>query len=215
MDIERNLAYGRFEPVPGYRNPQDSPFVVVPQTSTVLDMYLNGQINDPKPAVQFLNEATFPYLDRAQQGLQIASTVCEDRKSIKWTDVAQSVVDPVECESLEALGYMLVVFVFMPELPSEVLPQGFSRKGNLRPPETKKELSFRVDELRKNVQMISEVQSPSGIPMEGMAPPLMRTLAFFRTGDWLPFKFPDDTLDYMQREYAQIDRLLGDVVINL
>lgn len=215
MDIERNPERGRFEPVPGYRNPQDSPFVVVPQTSTLLDMYLNHQITNPEPARQFLREATFPYLNRARRGSEILSDICRDRQSIMWTEVAQSVVSPQDSENLEALGYMLVIFVHMPELPSRVLPQGFSRKGNLRPPETKRELSFRVDELRENVHKISQGQSPSGVPMEGMAPPLIRTMAFFRTGDWLPFKFPDDTLDYMQREYAVVDRLLGDIVINL
>lgn len=215
MDTERNPAYGRFEPVPGYRNPQDSPFVVVPQTYTVLDMYLRDLIIDPGPANQFLKEATFPYLDRVKQGLEIVSAISSDRKSIVWSDLSQSIVEPGECEDLEALGYMLVVFVFMPELPSEVLPRGFSRKGNLCPPGTKEELSERVAELGESVLKISQRRPVSSNFMEGMSPSMIRTMAFFRTGDWLPFKFPGDTIDYMQREHAVIDRLLGDLEIAL
>jgi hypothetical protein len=214
--IETNPKYGRFEPLPGYREPADSPFVVVPQTNTVLEMYVNDRIFNPDPANQFLKEATFPYLARAKQGLELVSAICSGSDSIKWTDVAQSsVVDPADSESLEAVGYMIVIFVHMPELPSKILPKGFSRRGNLRPPQTKKELSSRLDELRVTVHRICQGKSATSIPLEGMNPALMRTLAFFRTGSWLPFKFPDDIREDVQREHAQFSKLIEDLDVNL
>lgn len=210
MHLEGDFSRSGFEPVPGYRNAADSPFQVVPQTSGVLDLSLNGLHIDRGYARRFLEEATSPYLARAKEGLEIISSVHKESIFINWQELVERGVEMEDREKMEAFGYMNVIFGFMPELPSSILPKGYSRRGNLRPPETKSQYYERVRELRLNVYGISNGKFTAGIPVEFMSPPLTRTLAFFRTGSWLPFKFPD-----AHKDRAEFEKLLGSVEINL
>ena len=215
MPAERDFGLSRFEAIPGYRDPDDSPFVVVPDTSTYLDLYLRGQINNRKDAEEFLNKSTFPYLERAKRGLQIVSGLQGSKRFLEWGEIAGSHIDHNETENIEALGYMVVIFGFMPETPSDILPKGFSRSGNLSPPQTITQYSVRIEELRVMVSKISQGQTRKRLELEYMRPPLMRTVAFFRTGSWLPLRFPDGERDYAERKRAGFDKFLGDIDVSI
>ncbi len=205
MHIEDGSNLGHFEPTPGWRDIENSPSEAVVQTSKYLDLYLNGPLNNPEIASHFLRDITFPYLTRTLQGLSAIVNVSEPGISLNWTGAVSHFTGREDVEDIEAAGYSLVVFSKMPDLPSTVLPKGYSRRGFLRPPSTKQEFFARVEELRKTVYRIEKGQVIGCVDFELMHDVrLARTLAFFKTGALLPKILPD-------RDRLRFHKILDDI----
>lgn len=137
MHLEGDFPRSGFEPVPGYREPADSPYQVVPRTSAYLDLFLDGLIIDPEPASQFLRKATIPYLYRAKEGLEIISFVQREQTKIHWQEIPVIGIKPQDKEKLEALEYMNLIFGLMPRIPIKKLSGEFEKISRLHPPRFK------------------------------------------------------------------------------
>ncbi|MBI2019234.1 hypothetical protein HYS95_01015 [Candidatus Daviesbacteria bacterium] len=206
-DSERDLFVPNkfnFQSVIGYREVEKSPPVVVRQTHTLLGLYYQGVIRNSEPAQEYLHDYTLGYLKAAADG---APAYYEQIKG-------QSVHE-VDLETREATDYAAVIMSFLPDkAKSAIYPQGFSKKGSLKPPATLEEFLERIKELRIGVWLVVVGDVEPRTTLEAY-PPLLRTFKFFEVGNRLPVKLTDDERKQETLEREKFNDLLGEIDISL
>lgn len=195
--------YANFQPVIDYREVEKSPPLVVRQTNTLLGLYYNGAIRNPKPAKDYLHDYTLGYLKAAEAG----SAIVYDR-------VGHAALD-IDLETREAARYALVVLAYLPDqAKSPFLPKGFSRRGMLRAPETQDQFLARIKELKVGIWQIVEGNVEPHVTLEA-CPTVLRVFKFFEVGSDLPVKLTVDERKQEQLEREKFNDLLGGVDISM
>lgn len=188
----------RFEPE-AYRNLDIPPVLVTRTTHTLLEFYQNGQMRDHEKARAFFLRETVPYLKAAEVGSRVIfrpGRVCFERQ---------------ELETAEAADHAQAVFSALPEyLTSDFMPEGYSRTGTLRPPQTRGEYVFRIRELRAGIRQVGEREMDPEMHLDGN-PILLRTFGFFKVASELPFKSKTDEAKTNPISEARFNALLGEV----
>lgn len=231
---------GHFDPEVIYNTEYRHPHSVAESTATFMDMYLNRQFwRDMKPAQEFLQETTIPFVDSAREGLtenihkirknpfiinpSLLQTLFGRQATHRKEDVSQMTED---------FQYSVVVFAFMPsETKSEsFFPDGFPRRGALAPPFTIREFIHRYNEMEYHLTQISNQKEENeqwrdvfdklhehGEKINPVTllsnPSFLRTYAFFKTASTLPLKYKETPREVEQKAKSAFDRLLGDTII--
>lgn len=198
LNPERLLVPQRFEPE-AYRNLDIPPVLVTRTTHTLLEFYQNGQMRDHNKARAFFLRETVPYLKAAEVGSRVIfrpGRVCFERQ---------------ELETAEAADHAQAVFSALPEyMDSDFMPNGYSRIGTLRPPQTRGEYVLRIRELRAGIRQVGERKIEPGTHLDGN-PALLRTFGFFRVASELPFKSKTDESKTKPITESRFNSLLGGV----
>ncbi len=143
----------RFQPVPGYKDHERAPRVVISQTHNTLKLYRAGVIGDPKFAKDYIRDYTFGYLNTAAEGVERVFTK------------APADIQPLEMNKAADVAH--VVFAWMHYFAeSKYLPMGFSRKGMLEAPTTKRQFIGRIAELKRELAFIVTGMRDPEIPLE-------------------------------------------------
>lgn len=159
------------------------------QTQTLLDLYGQGAITDPKIARTYLGDETMGFLRSAVKG---AEAVYER---------AYHAEQPGELLIREAADVAYVVFAWMHEMmTSPYLPKGFSRRGMLQAPQTPEDFKQRIQEIQRHIGLLVNGLGNNAISSRTMMESL-RARSFFRTGSMLPFNFPNS---HMRDEINQL-----------
>lgn len=193
---------GNFNPeVNEYPRDSLAPIDVSTQTSNALDLYFSNHFFDRSPIIQFLNNTTLPFLESAELGflnnfpqLDKLGLISErDRRIIDFR--RQFITKPCTEFDNEAFNYTLVTFSAMPDLARRYyLPNGFSRRGMLQPPQTVKDFLKRIDEMKTEIQPITQ-SDPSEIRFPEYSISYLRTKLFFEVGGMLP-KYNDPSFRF-------------------
>jgi hypothetical protein len=195
--------HSRFQPIPTYENAERKPQVVIGQTDVLLRLYNTRTIRKPEIARDYLRSYTLGFLDKAAQGVD------------RVFSPDDSVVDAQSLDANEAADYTNVVFAWMHHFAtSKFLPDGFSRRGMLQAPATKKEFLQRTTEIKRELALVVAGLKDTSIPLEAR-PSALRTHNFFRVGAIMPLKFPDSERELAEKERDAFNRLLGDTTIDL
>lgn len=194
-----------FETVPKYKDLQRVPNTVVKQTHATLGLYRRQILPDTNHAEEYLRGYTFPFLDNAVKG---AGIIFERNKASKTVP---------DKEVTEAADLSNVIFSCMPELAKfRYLPNGFSRRGMLHPPDNKEKFIQRIDEIRYQIAFIVSGLREVSTPLK-TSTATFRAMTFFKVGNMLPDHFSKNSVqekapDALGREY--INKLLEGIQIN-
>lgn len=191
-----------FQSVIGYEEVEKSPPLVVRQTNTLLELYYQGAIWNPKPAKDYLHDYTLGYLRAAEEG----SAVLYDR-------IGRLTAQDTDLETREAASHAFVILTCLPDrAKSPFLPKGFSRRGMLKAPETRNQFLARIRELKVGIWQIAEGKVKPYATLEAY-PPLLKVFKFFEVGSELPVKLTEDKKRQEQIEREKFNDLLGGVDI--
>src|SRR3989344_6749515 len=198
-----NFHESRFQAIPKYDDVERIPKTIISQTDSLLGIYSNGTIWQPDLAREYLHDYTLEFLKSAEQGA--------DRVFTK----DQNVIDSLPLEANEAADYTYVIFAWMHQFAtSKYLPNGFSRRGMLQAPATKRQFVQRTNEIKKELGLIVAGLGNKDLPLE-TRPSSLRAHSFFHVGNIIPFKFPETNEEYINYEKDKFNRLLGDTIIDL
>lgn len=176
---------GGFQPLPGYRDFDRKPQVVVSYTHTILDLYQHNLIRKTELAKEYLSGYTLPFLNAASEGADYAYS--------KLHNVTPS----QDVEANEAAGFTKLVFDFLPFSVNSPDPRMAVIRKSLVPVPTKKdEYLGRIGEVRKELGLIVSGLRDVSEPLE-VIPPTFRTYSFFRVGKDLPLHVPDSGRDQL------------------
>lgn len=192
-----------FQAVIGYRDPDRIPPLVARQTSTLLSLFHQGAIYKPDLAIDYLRGYALNYLNMAEKGVDAVY----DRTSSSFEEF--------DVEVTEAADFAYVIFAHLPGLvKSPWLPNGFSRRGMLKAPETEKEFLGRIRELKIGIWQVVGGEMEPQTTLEAY-PSLLRTFGFFKVGGELPIKLSEDErkMEAMGRE--RFNDLLGGIDVSL
>lgn len=190
-------AKREFQPVIKREDIASSPFAIVRQTYSLLELLYHGPMPDPDPARNYLQKYTLTYLKNAQEGMD---TIYNNKGTV-YKDWRPNIS--------EAAHHAFIVFAFLPDrMTSRFLPNGFSRKGMLRAPETKEEFNDRLDEIKVGISQVVDGRIESQ-PTLFAHPRLLRTYGFFNVGSRLPIKVPAD--ENKKQKMENLDRLLSGI----
>lgn len=168
----------RFQPIPLYENTERIPQRVIVQTDLLLRLYNTRSIRKPEIARDYLHDYTLKFLDKAAQGVESVFPIDE------------SVINTQPLDVNEAADFTNVVFAWMHYFAtSPFLPNGFSRRGMLQPPTTKKQFIQRTTEIKRELAFVVAGLKDTNTPLEAR-PPAFRSHNFFRVGAIIPLKFP-------------------------
>lgn len=193
----------RFQPIPGYEDIQRAPYAVVSQTDLLLRLYSEKAIRQPEIARGYLKEYALGFLDATTRG--VARVFTKDK----------TIIDAQPLDINEAADFTNVVFAWMHYFAtSRLLPNGFSRRGMLQAPTTRKEFVQRTTEIKRELAFIVAGLRDHDMPLE-TNPSSLRTHTFFHVGAIIPLKFPDSKRELEEKEKEVFDRLLGNTNIDL
>lgn len=211
----------KFQEAIGYRNIAQSPLSVAQETALVLEIFFNEALNNTKPGMEYLAGSTLEYLYGAKKGFlrnfpeidRTEKITPQDRERL--LTLARPFLDYPDPEEDEAFRHSLVIFSVLPAMAtSPYLPNGFSRRGLLAPPFTTTEYLTRLDELGEEVKKIIGGQTHPRTIIETSAP-LIRTYSFFRVASNLPLHVELTPKEIEQRTKETVEKLLGDIQIDL
>ena len=169
----------RFQPVPGYEDTERVPQVVISHTDSLLCLYSTRAIRQPEIARSYLQDYTLRFLDTAAQGVERVFT----------RDEAVINAQPIDIN--EAADFTNVIFAWMHYFAtSQFLPDGFSRRGMLQAPATRKQFLQRTAEIKRELALIVAGLRDTDMPLEAR-PSAFRTHTFFHVGTIIPLRFPD------------------------
>lgn len=207
-DIEKGQSFSsEFQPIPGYREPARSPFVVTGQTYDLLRLYHANALLNFSHGRDYLQEYTFPYLTTAEK---TSDTVFDKTGAFNGK---------ADLESREVASHAYIIFAWLPDMTRiptvSALKDGFSRKGMLRAPLTQQEYKLRIRELKVE---LAKIATGTTEPEQILRPktPLFRTFVFFRVAAFLNPSFklnPEEKelLEKQQEERQNINNLLKGV----
>ncbi len=176
------LVPQRFEPE-SYSSLDIPPVLITRQTNTLLGIYYRGEMRNPGPAKNYFIHHTVPYLKAAEVG------------SRSLFGLGRTYFEAQDLEVGEPASHALVVFANLPDgLNSDLLPDGFSRRATLRPPETRYEYIQRIRELRVGIRQVAEGEVEPGMPLEGSSE-LLRTFGFFKVASELPIRSDPEEIE--------------------
>jgi len=165
-------------PIGVFKSLEEFPDIgIVRHTDELLDNYYYG-MRSHQEIGSYLQDTTMPYLRRAEGG---SSTVYNREGELP---------EGVAFDSADSAHHAFVVLaVLSDKMTSPLLPNGFSKRGVLRAPETREEYLRRIRELKFGVWQIAEaIMKPRTNLMSH--PAFLRTFAFFRVASELPLKEP-------------------------
>lgn len=192
-----------FQALPGYREWERTPFVVARQTHTLLGLYYQGAIHRPGLARDYLHDYALTYLKDAEKG----SDALYDETGV--------LIENIDLEVREAADHAFVAFAHIPDfVTSPWLPKGYSRRGELQPPQTRNEFLKRITELQVGLWQVVAGEMEPRATFEAY-PSLARTYGFFRVGSELPIKLSEDERKQDQREREKFNDLLTGVDVSL
>lgn len=196
-----NFTRQRFEAYPTYNDIDRAPRTVVAQTDQIIGMSDAG-ILAPDTTYNYLSTYTIPFLRSAAQGAE--RVYSQNTVTINTL--------PVEIN--EAADFTNVVFSWMHFFAkSQLLPAGFARRGVLRAPQTSKEFTERLREIKFQLLVVASGKKNSGISF--MANPrAFRTYAFFRVGSIVPLKFMESDGERKEHEAYILEKLLDGIDTN-
>lgn len=195
-----------FQPKPGYKETEKSPFVVATQTHSAIELILSGKLPDTTFISLYLREFTLSYLRTAAKNCGLIFEGNEYKEN----------ADP---ETREATSHAYIVFGSLPNMTklSEVpaLKDGFSRNGMLKAPRTKPEFVARIGEMEIELANIA-AGSVTVVPLFFTRVPLFRTIAFFAAAKSLTPTFRLDpkekeSLEKHEEDMHRINKLLEGV----
>lgn len=195
MNSKEIPGSSEFQAYPRYEDPSRAPKVVVEKTYDMLDLLRSGGVGtEPdSPANIYFRRYTVPYLASVIHG---ANSLFDPDGSLDQQAIL---------EENEASGLAFVIFASMHEaVMSKYLPTGFSRRGMLKAPSTRKEFEERVKQIRRRLNLFLNGQR---IPNLNETNNLgdFKTLGFFFTGKNLPPIFPKEN------RILTIEELLKDI----
>ena len=188
-----------------FYDPEKSPLLVASQTFTLLSLFRQQAIRKPDLAKDYFRDYTMNYLDRARDGSDIIYN-------------KEGITPEIEDMAIkEASHHALVVFAHLhANLKSRFLPDGFSRRGILKAPETKDEFLRRIEEIKIGVWQIMETKFDFDDEIFLNARSLsLKAYGFFRVGSELPIKLPEDEKKKEQMEKEKFNDLLEGIDVRL
>lgn len=204
FERERILSAGggnEFQRQISYQDFNKAPRIVVRQTNALLALFYQGGIRKPDLAKDYLQEYTIAFLRDAEKGSEGL-----------YSKGAMILSGNPDLEIKEAASFAFVVFGSLPNnLKSPFLPNGFSKRGILKGPATRKDFLKRVEELKIGVWRIVDGQVEPRTVVE-TNPALLRTFGFFKVGSNLPVKVPEDE---GKREKEKFNDFLKGIEISL
>ncbi len=185
-----------FQPVIKYKDIEKSPIMVSKQTCQLLELFYQGAIHKPDLARDYFHDYTLSYLSQAEAG----TDALYDGKGGVFKDL--------DLETREIAHHAFIVFANLPDnVKSPFLPNGFSRRGMLKAPETRKEFLKRIREIKIGIWQILEGEAEPGITLEAY-PRLLRTYGFFKVGSKLPIKLSQDEKKKEQMEKEKFEAIV-------
>ncbi len=162
------------------------------QTAIFMDLYFRGEIEDPSLGRKFLAKETVGFVISAEKGFVAdpnkvdRMNLASDEDRIKMLNSALTFVRKADSDDDTAFGYSLVVFYTMPYFARyHSLPDGFSKRGVLAPPETTGEFLDRLHELQdETTKIVNGETQPTKVLHRD--PSLWRTGMFFQVAATLP-----------------------------
>lgn len=192
-----------FQPKIQYNDVFRSPTIIARQADTLLKLLHKGAIPDSELAKDYLQKYTFSYLNQATVG---AGTLFDKHGAID---------KDLDLEIKEMAQHAYIVFSHLPDnMTSRFLPNGFSRRGMVRAPETKDEFVSRLEEIKLGIWEILDGRAEPPLTLE-THPRLFRTFGFFDIGSKIPVKAPEDPKQKEQMEKDRFNALLKDINVSL
>lgn len=190
-----NLSRHGFEAYPIYKNPERIPKTVVTQTDSMIQLLNAGVV--PQELIQnYLFNYTVPFLASAANGT----------KRIYDKEIVSAI--SLSTEINEAADFTNIVFSWMHYFArSRYLPDGFSKRGVLRAPQTEREFVKRVIELKDGVLEIADGKKSRGVFLES-SPQALRTYTFFKVGSSIPLRFMESDREKKEHEVDVLAKLL-------
>lgn len=206
-DLENGFClphHEEFQSVIGYREIEKSPPLVARQTHTLLGLYSQGAIRNPRPARDYLEDYTLEYLKAAEAG-----------SGILYDQTGNLKPQEIDLETREAASHAFVVLAHLPDkATSPFLPLGFSRKGMLAAPTTKEQFLARIKELKIGLWQIADGNLSPHATLEAY-PSLLRVCKFFEVGNGLLVRLTDDEIKQEGSERERFNDLLGGIDTSL
>nr|MBI5455523.1 hypothetical protein [Candidatus Levybacteria bacterium] len=193
-----NLSWQRFEAYPTYGDLDRAPKTVVTQTDSMIQLLNAGVV--PQDLIQnYLLNYTVPFLVSAANGI----------KRVYDQEIASVISLPVETS--EAADFTNIVFSWMHYFArSRYLPDGFSKRGILRAPQTEREFIRRIVELKDGVLEIADGKKSRGTFLES-SPQALRIYTFFKVGSSMPLKFIESDRERREHESDILGKLLDGI----
>lgn len=170
---------------------------IVTGTNDQLALFSAGLLK-PEFLKAQLNEVAFPFLRTAREG------------AYRVYHGGARVIDAKDIDINEASGFVLITFAWMHEMvKSPQLPQGFSRKGMLRAPDSPAEYVERINELQLHTYLMADgIKNPNST---GSDPSMLRTRMFWAVGAKLPLSFSKPENQQLETDKERISKLLAGI----
>jgi hypothetical protein len=192
-----------FQRVIKYKEFAKSPTMIVKQTNMLLELLYNGALVKTDYAKDYIHDYSFLYVRKAEEG---ADTIYDKKGEVS---------SDLNLETTETAHHAFVVFAHLPDkMTSNFLPDGFSRKGMVRAPETKDEFMGRLEELKVGLWQVLDGGVVAKATLEAH-PRLLRTYGFFSVGSKLPIRESESEQKKLQMEKEKFEELIKDVKISL
>lgn len=177
--------------------------MVAKQTSALLELFYQGAIHKPDLARDYFHDYTLSYLRKAEEGM---GTIYNRKGLIR---------EDLDLETREIAHHAFIVFANLSDnLASRFLPNGFSKRGMLKAPETREDFLKRIEELKIGIWQVVEGKVEPRTTLEAY-PRLLRTYGFFRVGSTLPIRMSEDEKKKEKMKIEEFNDLLKGIDISL
>lgn len=123
--------------------------------------------------------------------------------------------EDLDLETREIAHHAFIVFANLSDnLASRFLPNGFSKRGMLKAPETREDFLKRIEELKIGIWQVVEGKVEPRTTLEAY-PRLLRTYGFFRVGSTLPIRMSEDEKKKEKMKIEEFNDLLKGIDISL
>lgn len=197
-----NLSRQEFETPPFYKDIDRAPKTVITQTDQIIGLSSAG-ILSTDTTYNYLSTYTMPFLKSAQGGVG------------RVYSKEAAIVQLQSPEINEAADFTNVVFSWMHYFArSNYLPNGFSRGGVLRAPETSRKFIERIQEIKFGLAAVASGNKISEVSFLSN-PIAFRTYSFFKVGSTMPLRFIESDRERKEHEEEILAKLLEGLDTNL